>query len=187
MANAPKNKGDRFERKAVAHLAAWCPGLTVDRPERLLGAGRKEDKGDLHVFPDVAVQVKALNDTNRALWQAVDGAFRQQANAGVALHLGMVPVMNAKATSVNWLMAATTWPAPVPDDARPVFGIPSKAVEHVRNDRGGIPRNRRIALVRRAGTPDFYIGTTEAWVAAYRIHRGPSFADILDVLTGGVA
>ena len=187
MGKPQKDKGDRFERKAVAHLVQWCPGLVVERPERMLGAGRREDKGDLKVFPDVAVQVKALEDAVRALWQAVDGATRQQAHAGLPLHLGMVPVPRARAESVNWLLAATIWPTPIPDDARPLFGSPARAIAHVRNETGGIPRNRRVALIRRAQTPDFYVGTTEAWVAAYRARRGPSFSDILEALSGGAA
>src|SRR6478735_12765266 len=56
--NTNKRKGDRAEREAVAVLCELAPDLVVARPQRLLGAGRREDTGDLWVFPGVTVQVK---------------------------------------------------------------------------------------------------------------------------------
>ena len=62
MANSNKRKGDRAEREAVAAVCRLAPDLVVERPQRLLGAGRGEDTGDLWVLPGVTVQVKLRAD-----------------------------------------------------------------------------------------------------------------------------
>ena len=187
MSNPQKSKGDRFERAAVAHLCRACPDLVLERPTRMLGAGRKDDVGDLHVFPDVSVQVKALNDISRAVRQSVQGAVRQQANAGNRLHLGMVPVIRARTSAVNWLFAAQIWPAPVPETECPVFTQSIRAIAYVRDDDSSSCRSQRVAMIRRSDAPQIYLGTTEAWVTAYRARRGPRFSDLLNALSGGAA
>lgn len=168
MANPQKTKGDKFERAALAHFRAVCPDLVGEFADRIK-AGSRKDLGDLYVFEDVVVQVKAYNDSVRACKLASDGATRQQSNTGKAIAVGMVPVPNArKNTSVHWLFVAQRWPIPVAEDAVFVTGMAGTAIEHVRNDKLGIPRANRIAVVRRAADPDLWIGPWEAWVAAYR-------------------
>lgn len=178
MSNPSKARGDRFELKAKEFLVELVdPVLTVERPDRMLGAGRREDVGDLCVLPDVAIQVKAHNDYLRAIWLACDGAKRQAGNAGYPLHLGMVPVPRARATSVNWVFATLDWPVDIDDDAVAVFGTPARAVAHIRNDTLGIPRAHRVALIRRASTPAIWVAPAQAWLSAY-VQRLESFAPV---------
>lgn len=171
MANRSKNKGDNFERKAlvffIEHAAAQQLTL-VNRPERELGAGRREDKGDLKVLPDCAVQVKAWDDISAAIAAAVADAERQKVFREVPLGVGMVPVMRARATAVNWIFCAATWPTLPPDDSYLATGMVSRAVAHARDDKAGIPRQLRLAKVTRSGRPDVWVGTFEAWALAYR-------------------
>ena len=168
MVNPQKDKGDRFERLALALWVERVPELLVARPERELGAGRAEDKGDLKVLPDCAIQVKAHNDTIRAVTQAAAGADRQKSHREVPLGVGMVPVMRARTSSVKWLMCAQEWPAHPDPGSYLVTGLTGRAVERVRDDSCGISREQRLAVVVRAGNPDVWVGTFEAWVAAYR-------------------
>lgn len=176
MANPQRDKGARYERAA---LRFWIESAERERiplvakPDRSLGEGRREDKGDLIVLPDCAVQVKAHNDTVRALNLAGAGAERQRINRGVPLGLGMVPVVGARSSSVNWLLCSLAWPIHLDVDEYLITGTPARAIAHVRNDQGGIPRSRRIALVRRSGLPDMWVGTFEAWAAAYRDSNQP--------------
>lgn len=191
MANPSKNKGDRAEREAVAVLIALAPTLVIAGAKRMLGAGRKEDVGDLHVFPDVAVQVKSMKAVSTAVREAAAGAVVQAGHAGHPYALGMVPIPLARTTSVRWLAVCLTWPdRDVASDAIAVFGICSKAIEHLRNEKLGIPRERRLAMLRTKGLPDLVIAPIEAWLAAYRADRlaGPiSAADgsVADVRSAG--
>ena len=41
MANPSKEKGDKAEREMVALLVAATPDLCVEKPDRMLGAGRQ--------------------------------------------------------------------------------------------------------------------------------------------------
>lgn len=176
MVNPQKDKGDRFERLALALWIHRVPDLLVDRPERELGAGRAEDKGDLKVLPDCAIQVKAHNDTIRAVTQAAAGADRQKGHREAPLGVGMVPVIRARSTSVKWLMCAHEWPTDPEPGSYLVTGLTGRAVERVRDDGCRIPREQRLALVVRAGKPDVWVGTFEAWVTAYRLGNQSALA-----------
>lgn len=167
MTNPQKNKGDKYERAALAHLRATCPDLVSEFADRIK-AGSRKDLGDLYAFDDVVIQVKAMKDAVRGCKAAADGATQQQTNTGKALAVGLVPVYRARQTQVNWLFVANRWPVSIAADAHLVTGQTGTAIEHVRNDKLGIPRPARTALVRRANDPDLWVGTTEAWVAAYR-------------------
>ena len=188
MGNASKNKGDRFERDAVAFLVAVVPDLLVDKPERMLGAGRKDDVGDLRVFPDVAVQVRAYAKAYllTGLRSAAVDAAVQATNGRMPLSLGLVPFPNARAnTQVKWLAAVTAWPDPhaAPRD----FGAAaSRAVAWVRDDVGQktkpstrsrkvpVPHpNRvdRVAYIHGRDAEPYYLAPVEAWLAVYRCLR----------------
>lgn len=167
MTNPHKNKGDTYERAALAHLRASCPDLVSEFADRIK-AGSRKDLGDLYVFEDVVIQVKALKDYVRACKLAADGATRQQANTGKALAVGLIPVYRARQTQVNWLFVANTWPVAIADDAHLTTGLAGTAIDHVRNEKLGIPRATRVAVVRRNSDPEMWVGTTEAWISAYR-------------------
>lgn len=167
MANPQHRKGAANEWKAVRYLQQTCPDLLVDNPRPKLGAGRKDDEGDLIAFSHASVQVKAYKDYTRACRQAAAGAERQRINWGAPLGIGMVPVHNARQTTVNWLFASLEWPA-VPTSQPLTTGLVATAVTYLRDDKSGIARADRVALVRRAHDADMWLGTAEAWIAAYR-------------------
>lgn len=185
MANSSKAKGDRNERDAVAFLVAAVPDLLVDKPERMLGAGRLDDVGDLRVFPDVAVQVRAYAKQHllTGLRSSAVDAAAQAVNGRMPLALGLVPYPNARAaTQVRWIATATVWPDP--DVAAHDFGAAaSNAVAWVRDDTGlktkPNPRARnapdphpgrleRVAFVHGRGAEPYYLAPVEAWLAVYR-------------------
>lgn len=112
MANSSKRKGDQAEREAVAVLRGLAPDLVVGRPQRLLGAGRREDTGDLWVFPGVTVQMKYRADPLHALRPAADGATVQAARAGSGFAVGLVPLPGVRALRSGGSPAATTGPYP---------------------------------------------------------------------------
>lgn len=173
MANSAKAKGDAGEREAVRVLLALAPDLLdVGKPMRALGAGRKEDVGDIHFFNDCAVQIKTMKDIGAAVRQAAAGALAQSRNAAVPFHLGMAPVPRAPAASVRWIASCLDWP----DDAiqhDEVFrtGTPSVAIAHLRNERLGVPRVRRIAAIERKGADTIIVAPIEAWLEVYRAAR----------------
>lgn len=172
MTNAAKQKGDRGEREAVTVLAALAPDLVVEKPQRKLGAGRKEDTGDLVVLPDVTVQVKTYGKVEAALREAAAGAEAQRERAGTRFALGMVPIPRARQGSVRWLAATLSWPDGDPDEADLVhLGLVSRAITHLRREDLGVRRDRRIVAVDRARLPRLYLAPIEAWVAAWRIAR----------------
>ena len=175
MTNSQKGKGDRGEREAVTVLLDLLPpalGELTDRlleknPQRKLGAGRAEDTGDLWVLRDCAIQVKNMADINAALRSAAIGA-QIQAGHGLLDHaLGMSLIGGARIGTVRWLASCIFWPVELEEDAVAVFGNPSLAVRHLRNDRIGVPRHRRVARVERAGKETIWLAPIEAWVAAY--------------------
>lgn len=79
MANPQKQKGDRAELEAATMLSE----LTGYRCQRMLGAGRKDDIGDIAGIPGHAIQVANWSDTAAAAVQKPRGAQRQAENAMV--------------------------------------------------------------------------------------------------------
>jgi len=136
MANSAKDKGDRFEREAVPVLVELLPEFAVTKPMRMLGAGRKDDVGDLHVLADAAVQVKAWDNMGGAIRTAVSGSVIQAGHGDKEYALGMVPVQGARVHQVHWLacVAPGRWPVPVEPVAE--FGMVSKALAWVKDDEG---------------------------------------------------
>jgi len=170
--NANKAKGDRGEREAVVVLCQLAPDLVLPNARRKLGAGRKDDIGDLEVFPDVTIQVKTMSDVVTALRHAAIGAAIQGERAETAYQMGMVPIPRARAKAVRWLAAAIDWPGGhPPDDELRIVGRTQDAVAHCRSETLGIPRSRRIAAVRRMDAQGMYVSTLEAWIAAWRKDR----------------
>ena len=176
MANPSKNKGDRYERAAVKYIIETAPDL-VDalKPMRMLGAGRAEDIGDLSLFTDSVIQVKAHSDMGKAVRSSVEGSVVQAANArvanaGIEFALGMVPVQGARHTAVNWLActAVDRWPVPVEHVAE--FAMIGKALTWLRDDKGPYgfrvwPREERICLLAGQGTPCL-VAPFSAWLLA---------------------
>ena len=170
MANSAKVKGDRGEREAVLVLKALVPDLVLPNAQRKLGAGRREDTGDLVVFPDVTVQVKTYATAGKALRDAAEAAEAQRVRAGTRFAFGMAPVPRARRGAVRWLASTLVWPGgELGQDDLFSVGLVSRAIAHVRRDDLGIRRERRVAIVERAGAHPLYVAPVEAWIAAWRL------------------
>lgn len=179
LMNSSKNKGDRGEREAVVALCALAPDYVLPNARRKLGAGRRDDMGDIDVFPDVTIQVKCMASLPTALREAAVGANVQSARAGTSYALGMSPIPRSRKSGVRWLASTTSWPGGPPSpDAVLVTGQSQVAVAHAQAERAGIPRRRRIAVVRRSGLVDLYVAPMEAWVDAWLEDRRSRVAEI---------
>lgn len=77
MANAQKGRGDRAEREA-AELLSLLLGLPI---RRKLGAGRRDDQGDLDGLSGFALQVADWKDVARAAREKPDAAEQQRRHA----------------------------------------------------------------------------------------------------------
>lgn len=177
MANSAKNKGDRAERDAVAYLLETCPDLCLPKAKRMLGAGRAEDVGDLYVFRDTAVQVRAykMDSLGAAIRSSARDAVAQADNGDMDHALGLVPFPRARPGTVKWLACTTpeAWPGPLPID--PVgFKMVSRALTWLRDDDGphgflAYSRVERVGLLEggNAGAP-VLLAPFEAWLAGYR-------------------
>lgn len=172
MANPAKRKGDINELKAVSFLVETAPELvSVKKPMRKLGAGRSDDEGDLSVYSDCAIQVRAVDNLGTALRSAARDAKVQAANAFQEYGLGMVPIPRARQGTVQWL--ATTlideWPAQV--DPVATFKQVSKAVEWLRDDVGphGYMQHDRIdrICILEGGDELILIAPIDAWIYDY--------------------
>lgn len=78
MTNPQKDRGDRAEREFATLL---CNELGIP-VRRLLGAGRKDDVGDIHGIDNWVIQVCDWKDARRALAQKPRECEQQQINAG---------------------------------------------------------------------------------------------------------
>ena len=78
MASPAKRKGDRGELEVQGILRDLL-GMPV---RRALGAGRKDDVGDIHGLPDTCIQVANYADLSRAVREKLPDLERQQENAG---------------------------------------------------------------------------------------------------------
>lgn len=98
MANRNKAKGDRAEREIATLLAEL-----LDRPmRRALGAGRKDDQGDIDGINDTAIQVKHWQDITAAITQGIQQLADQQKNKN-ATH----GVLFIKHRKHGWLAVTT--------------------------------------------------------------------------------
>lgn len=149
--------------------------LVLTNSMRMLGAGRREDVGDLHVFPDVAIQVRAYagNKIGTAVNSSATDSVRQAQNASLPYGLGLVPIPRApKNGAVRWL--ACVEPGQWPTDSSPVaeFAMISKLLTWLRDDTGphgyiAWPRECRIGALH-VGTRVTLVSPIEAWLTAYR-------------------
>lgn len=168
MANRIKDRGDRTEREALALLLATMPELLVPNAMRQLGAGRKDDIGDLHVFPDCAVQVKASmpKTVTARCREAAVGAHVQAGRLLAPRHVGMVKLHNVR-KGTKWLATALAWPTAV--DPVEAGSAVSAAIARARDE--SLPLDRRISRVSGRGAAAYLVGPWEAWEAAYRTAR----------------
>jgi hypothetical protein len=165
MAHPSKAKGDRAELEAVAWFKQTIPDLVVWDAQRMLGAGRAEDIGDLKVFADVAIQVKAYKDSSLSagLYQAASGATLQAARARHPFAVGMVLVPRARANQVRWAASADSWPTA---DVELVAHTSSlNALAAVRA--AGV-ESLLVTVVNRKGAAPIRISSMQTWLAAYR-------------------
>lgn len=181
MANSAKNKGDRYEREAKDYLIEMAPDLVCELPMRMLGAGRKDDVGDIRVFDDVAIQVRALANMGTAVRSSAHDAVLQAANGRVPFALGMVPVQGARKNKVRWLAATAPdrWPGNMGEPATE-FSIISKALPWLGDDEGPAgyrpwPRTERLCALNGPGKP-VLLAPMEAWLAAYQATLDVGFA-----------
>jgi hypothetical protein len=78
VTNTAKAKGDRAELEVQALLR----DLLGVPARRKLGAGRRDDMGDLDGVPDTCIAVANYKDIARALREKVDPCVTQQERAG---------------------------------------------------------------------------------------------------------
>jgi hypothetical protein len=168
MVNRSKAKGDKAELDATRYFQDLCPDLVVARPKRMLGAGRAEDIGDLWVFPDVAIQVKAYkaSSVSAALYDAARTSVSQAANGEMPYALGMVKMHNARPGTEKWLASVIDWPEPDVDTV--LFKAGTLASEWARNHPAPL---HAIARVERGGTDSIFVAPMGTWVEAYRRNR----------------
>lgn len=161
-----KDKGDRAEREALAYVKEHWSHLVRSNPMRMLGAGRRDDIGDLAVIDDVVIQVKAASPQTvvRQLRLAAAGAAAQRENADVAWGVGLVKHPRARYGSVRWVVATYQWPGHV--EALECGSSSVTALAHARNELAG-DRETRVAVVKGRGMPAMWISPIEAWMAAF--------------------
>lgn len=168
MVNRMKDKGDRAEREALAMLKDVAADLLVENPMRQLGAGRKDDIGDLHVFPDVAVQVKACSDSTirAACRAAATGATVQASRLLAPVALGLVKVPGARGSAVKWLACVELWPTDLDEDRVTPFGSAvAKAIDHAKSGQAS------PAHIFGRGADPYLIAPLSVWLDDYRARR----------------
>lgn len=77
MSNPSKAKGDRAELE----VQAWFRDYLGVPARRALGAGRKDDVGDIHGVPATVVSVANYADLDRAVREKLPDLDRQRENA----------------------------------------------------------------------------------------------------------
>lgn len=155
--------------------------MDVWKPQRMLGAGRKEDIGDVEIFTDVAIQVRCYQAAKLgiALRSAAFDARTQSANGNRRHYLGLVPYPGARTGSVRWIAAAVDWPTPTEPVAE--FALVTKALAWVRTDAAphgflAHPRRQRLGTLLGSGAGPVLFAPLEAWLESYRSTRGGAVA-----------
>ncbi|MFE6966683.1 hypothetical protein ACFVAJ_16365 [Agromyces sp. NPDC057679] len=168
MANRQKQKGDAGERDAVKYLLELCPDLCRPGSQRHLGAGRREDVGDLWVFREAAVQVKAYGAAglSAAMYDSATSAVIQAKHGRVPFGVGMVKMHNARPGTNRWIAASVGWPD-VPAGLVE-FKASTAAAEWAKR----LPADdRSVGIVTRAGSPVIHVAPFHTWVDAFREAR----------------
>ena len=80
MANPAKRKGDSAELECQG----WFREHLGVPARRALGAGRKDDVGDISGIPDTVISVAAWSDLDRAVREKLPDLERQRVNAGAS-------------------------------------------------------------------------------------------------------
>lgn len=180
MANPQKQKGDKAERDAVADICALVPDLVRGKPERYLGAGRKDDVGDIRVLDDVAIQVKNFADPSTAVSEAVKGSLRQREHKEksegwlVPFHLGMIQFPRARPGTVKWIAVGADIPDIDPQETPVVVSTFKMAIALVRLNPG------KVFFVPKSGrSPEAYFTSLDTWLNLYRRNR-QHIADNID-------
>lgn len=182
MANPSKAKGDAAERECVAALAQLAPDLLCENPWRMLGAGRKDDIGDLRVMDGVTMQVKAYKNVPTGCRLAAMGAEEQRLRARHAFGVGLVPVpraLKSRPDRVRWLASTLDWPDPYVGalSTTETFRAASfaKAIAWLTDKDGDISIEDRVVELVMEGKPTLWIGPVQAWLADFResIASGP--------------
>lgn len=99
MTNAAKNKGDRGEREVESLLRDL---LGIPEIRRALGAGRKDDVGDIFGVPDTVIQVAWWNDILAAIRSKLVGCQEQQENAKARFGASFIRMRGGK-----WIVTMT--------------------------------------------------------------------------------
>jgi hypothetical protein len=120
LTGSAKAKGDRGEREVVDLLRDLLRGLIeVARIRRELGAGRKEDFGDIANVPYTALQVTWRQDLTGAIYEKIEGVERQRKAKRVPFAATFarkngrpwVVVMTPQQWRVMWKYAKIGWEA----------------------------------------------------------------------------
>lgn len=171
MPNANQDKGKRNERNAVKFLVEHFEDLVdVKNPARLLGEGRREDGGDLNVFSDTTVQVKAWKNLGAGIHDAARSAVEQADYADKTFAVGMVPIPRAQPGTVSWLFCqlADADASVEVADSVVTFARASDLITWIRDDagpKGYIAHDRqvRVATLKHGSAPAVEVMTSEAW------------------------
>ena len=101
MTSPSKRKGDEGEREAEALLREL---LKVPEIRRELGAGRKDDMGDIGGVPNTAIQVAWWANWTQAINEKLPGVERQRLNKRV--RFGAVFVRRSR-NKIPWIVVMT--------------------------------------------------------------------------------
>lgn len=180
MAHPSKAKGDGAEREVVGVLTELIPHLVMTNPRRLLGAGRREDEGDLYVLRDTTFQVRAYKNVALGLRTAAADACVQQGFADTPMAVGLVPIPRSRKNldddhTVRWLAAAHDWPDPEVSGRHTTEHFNSrslrKALAWMTDKTNEVPRHLRcVVLERPEPEVPLIVGPIQAWLHDYEIH-----------------
>lgn len=91
MTGASKAKGDRGEREVVPLLSRL---LRLPDVRRALGAGRKDDVGDIDGVPNTAVQVAWRANFTSTVYTKIEDVERQRVNRRVPFGVAFCRINN---------------------------------------------------------------------------------------------
>jgi hypothetical protein len=107
VSNPQKDKGDRAEREVqglIRDLTGWPA-------RRQLGAGRKDDVGDISGVPDTCIQVASYADLTRAVREKVPECVVQQERAQATFGATFIrrPANSKLPSAYPYLVVAEQW------------------------------------------------------------------------------
>lgn len=105
MPHPSARKGARAELE-IAHILADELGIDI---RRKLGAGRREDTGDLHGLPGVTVEVKSYRVVVDAIREGLDDLEREMRNSGDPLGVCFVRRPGGRWIAVMTVEQWATW------------------------------------------------------------------------------